>query len=158
MYVKNVLDEQGNITSATSGHFSAAVALTASFGGGDVPANNHFAIDGTITDFALQHGEENDWAVKLGLTDFSGRGAGDEPGKSAAGSSHMNTFSGVATGDSTAAEGSWNGAFYGASTAVDHDMDNATPNISPQPVAVIGEFNANFTDGTAAGGFGANKE
>ena len=28
----------------------------------------------------------------------------------------------------------------------------------PKPVAVIGEFNANFTDGTAAGGFGANKK
>ena len=30
--------------------------------------------------------------------------------------------------------------------------------INPQPVAVVGEFNANFTDGTAAGGFGVNKK
>ena len=36
-------------------------------------------------------------------------------------------------------------------------MDDTTPDTSPQPVAVTGEFNANFTDGTAAGGFGANK-
>ena len=54
--------------------------------------------------------------------------------------------------------GTWNGAFHGSSTAVDHDMDDATPNINPQPVAVVGEFNANFTDGTAAGGFGVNKK
>ena len=49
--------------------------------------------------------------------------------------------------------------FYGSSAAVDHDDDNTdTVEINRQPVAVTGEFNANFTDGTAAGGFGANKE
>ena len=158
VYVKNLLDEQGNITSATSGHFSAAVALNASFGGGDVAENNHFAIEGTITDFVLANGEENDWAVKLGLTDFSGRAAGNEPGKSEPGNNHVNEFSGVATGDSTAAAGTWNGVFWGSSASGDHDMDTDTPDTSPQPVAVTGEFNANFTDGTAAGGFGANKE
>ena len=159
VYVKNVLDDQANIVSATSGHFSADVELTATFGGGDVADNNKFTIGGKITDFVLQHGEENDWAVGLGLADFSGgRMENGAPGKSAPGSSHNNEFSGEATGDSTAAAGSWNGAFYGSSATVDHDMNDDTPNIFPQPVAVIGEFNANFTDGTAAGGFGANKQ
>ncbi len=128
---------------ATSGHFSADVALTANFGGGAVPANNQFAIEGMVTDFVLQHGEENDWAVKLGLADFSGRTAGNEPGKSAPGNILTDMFSDVATGNSTAATGSWNGVFHGSSATVDHDMDDATPNINPQPVAVVGEFNAN---------------
>ena len=64
----------------------------------------------------------------------------------------------MAIGDSTAADGSWNGSFWGSSADFDHDDDNATPDINPQPVAVIGEFNANFTDGTTAGAFGANKQ
>ena len=157
VYVKNVLDDQANIVSATSGHYSADVELKANFGGGGVAANDQFTIGGKITDFVLQHGEENDWAVGLGLADFSGREDGDEPGKSDPGSSHDNEFSGVATGDSTAAAGSWNGVFYGSSADVDHDMDNTTPEINPHPVAVIGEFNANFTDGSTAGAYGANK-
>ena len=158
VYVKNVLDDQGDIASATSGHFSADVELTADFGGGDLPVNNQFTIGGKITDFVLSGGEENDWAVGLGLADFSGRTDGNEPGKSESGNIYTDMFSGVATGDSTAAAGSWNGAFYGSSEAVDHDDDATTDEINPAPVAVVGEFNANFTDGTAAGGFGANKK
>ena len=82
MYVKNVLDDQANIVSATSGHFSADVALTANFGGGNVPDNDQFTIGGKITGFVLQHGEENDWKVGLGLADFSGRPVGNAPGES----------------------------------------------------------------------------
>ena len=158
VYVKNVLDDQANIVSATSGHFKADVELNASFGGGNVAANDQFTIGGTVSKFALQHSEENDWAVKLGLADFSGRADGDDPGESAPGTTHDNEFSGVATGDSTAAAGSWNGIFYGSSASGDHDMDPDTPVTSPQPVVVIGEFNANFTDGTAIGGYGVNKK
>ena len=159
VYVKNVLDDQAAVVSATSGHFSADAELNASFGGGGVAANDQFTIGGTITDFALQHGEENDWTVKLDLADFGGRAEGADPGESPPGDAgHMNTFSGDATGDNTAVDGSWNGSFWGSSEPVDHDMDETTDNISPQPVAVIGEFNANFRDGTTAGAFGANKE
>ena len=156
VYVKNVLDDQANITSATSGHFSADVELTATFGGDGVAANDKFSIGGKITDFVLQHGEENDWAVGLGLADFSGREDND-PGKSGPGNAFAGVFMGVATGDSTAAAGSWNGIFHGSSAEVDHDMDDTTAMIRRQPVAVTGEFNANFTDGNAVGGFGANK-
>ena len=158
VYVKNVLDAQANIVSATSGQFSAAVTLDASFGGGNVAANNQFTIGGTVTKFALEHGEDNDWAVSLDLADLSGRTGEDEPGESGPGSSHNNVFNGVATGDSTAVPGSWNGTFYGSSAEVDHDMDDTTDDIRRQPVAVIGEFNANFTDGTTAGAYGANKK
>ena len=156
VYVKNVTDDAGAIVSATSGHFQADVELNASFGGGAVAANDQWTIEGTVTNFALAGSEENDWGVKLGLTDFSGRAG--MPGESLPGSNIENMIEGVATGDSTAAAGSWSGEFRGSSADFDHDMDNTTPNINPQPVAVIGEFNANFTDGTVAGGYGANKE
>ena len=163
VYVKNVTDNQGATVSATAGQFEAKVELNASFGGGAVAANNQFTIDGEVTDFTLHETDgpsvkNDDWGVSLDLTDFSGRATDNAPGKSAPGNSHDNEFSGVTTGDSTAARGTWNGAFYGSSASGDHDMDPDTPVTSPQPVAVIGEFNANFTDGTAAGGFGANKK
>ena len=157
VYVKNVLDNQGGIVSATSGHFSADVALTATFGGGNLPVNNQFTIGGKITGFVLQHGEANDWAVGLGLADFGNR-EGVDPGESAPGSGRTTTFTGVAIGDSTALPGTWNGAFHGAAGQVDHDGDPDTPGINTPPAAVVGEFNANFTDGTAAGGFGVNKK
>ena len=53
VYVKNVLDDQANITSATSGHFRADVELNANFTGGNVAPNDRFTIGGKITDFAL---------------------------------------------------------------------------------------------------------
>ena len=157
VYVKNVLDDQANIVSATSGHFSADVELTATFGGDSVAANDKFSIGGKITDFVLQHGEENDWAVGLGLADFSGRADGMAAGKTPPGSAFETEFDGVATGDSTATAGTWNGMFHGVSGQIDHDDDQDTDMINTPPAAVTGEFNANFTDGTAAGGFGANK-
>ena len=156
VYVKNVLDDQANIVSATSGHFSADVELTANFGGGNVPDNNQYTVEGTVTDFALQYGEENDWAVKLGLVDFSGRAADAKPGESDPGTSHTNDFSGVATGDSTALAGSWSGTFHGPTPPTEATDDDADDRVAP--AQVVGEFNANFTDGTAAGGFGANKQ
>ena len=159
VYVQNDLDGQGNIVAATSGQFVADVTLNASFGGGNVLANNQFTIGGMIENFVLngQFGEvENDWDVTLGLADFSGgRMGGGEPGMSAPGSSHTIAFDGVATGDSTAAAGSWNGSFHGEAaenTATTTDDDHLAP------PAVTGEFNANFTDGMAAGGFGATND
>ncbi len=149
VYVKDKTDDSATRLSSTAGHFSASVKLDASFGGGDVADNRQFTIDGEITGFELSGGETNDWEVSLDLTDFSGRGTGEEPGKSDHGTAYDNEFSGVTTGDATADRGTWNGAFYGSSTAVD--------GVSPQPVAVVGEFNADFTDGTVAGAFGTNK-
>ena len=36
-------------------------------------------------------------------------------------------------------------------------MDNATIDVAPAPSSVVGEFNANFVNGTVAGGFGARE-
>ncbi len=163
VYVKNVTDNQGATLSSTSGQFEADVELNANFGGGNIGVNNQFVISGEVKNFTLHptddggnsNAADNDWAVKLNATDFSGR-TGMGPGKEAAGSQFENTFSGTATGDSSAAAGSWSGAFFGTAGQVDHDSNGSTPAINTAPSAVTGEFNANFTDGTAAGGFGVN--
>ena len=114
MYVKNVLDDQANIVSATSGHFSADVALTANFGGGNVAENDQFTIEGTVTDFELAGGEENDWAVKLGLADFGNREDGTIPANPfpAAAARMCSTVWLQVT--ARLAAGSWNGVFYGS--------------------------------------------
>ena len=164
VYVKNVTDNQGATLSSTSGQFEADVELNANFGGGNIGVNNQFAISGEVKNFTLHptddggnsNAADNDWAVKLNAADFSGR-TGMGPGKEPAESGFENTFSGTATGDSSAAAGSWSGAFWGAAGQIDHDNDGGTtPAINTPPSAVTGEFNANFTDGTAAGGFGVN--
>ena len=154
VYVKNVTDDQAAITSATSGVFSADVVLDANFGGGDIGVNSQFLIEGSVTKFVLDGELNDDWNVKLDAADFSGRTEGAKP----AGTNFMNTFNGVTIGDSTADKGTWNGAFYGAAgSAIDHDVDPDTATINQAPSAVLGEFGAEFTDGAAAGAFGAKK-
>ena len=94
VYVKDVLDDQAAYRVITSGHFSADVELTATFGGGNVPANDQFTITGTITGSSCNMARimTGRW---LGLADFSGR-MGRNPGESPA-TGFTNTFSGVAT-------------------------------------------------------------
>ena len=149
VYVKDVLDDQANIdVTSTSGHFSADVELTATFGGEPAVSTITFTIGGKITDFVLQHGEANDWAVGLGLADFSGREVGngarrilllpDDP---------ADEYVQRCGYDSTAAlvRGMEPSTVPRRLSITDR---GATDDISPQPVAVVGEFNANFRDGT----------
>ncbi len=131
VYVHSVINPDGSEASATSGHFTADAELTANFGGPDVAVNDQFMISGTIDNFALSgHDEGPGWSVSLedgGDTDNIADGTG--------------TFSGVAKGGG--ADGSYSGTFHGTA-----DADN-------QPHTAVGEFNANFANGTVAGGFGA---
>ena len=138
VYVRDVYSEGGGVhESATSGHFSADVALTANFRGGSIPADTHDMVTGSISNFVLSGGEANDWAVNLEAT----RAAG------------ANTVSGTANGGGTA--GTFNAAFFGTVTADDATTDM---NESVFPSDVAGEFNANFSNGAVAGAFGANQD
>ena len=144
VYVKNVIDSDSSIASATSGHFNADAELTAYFSGGDVAANKHNTVTGTIDNFELSGGEENAWSVSL----KGKRGVGD------------NTFSSMPDA-ATGANGTFSGTFHGPTDLYDHDKDDgtmdATDEIRRQPSSVVGEFNANFGNGSVAGGFGARK-
>ena len=126
VYVHSVIDSDGSETSATSGHFTADASLTAYFGGGDVAANKQNTITGTINNFELSGGEANSWSVTLESSAASTDG----------------THSGTAKGGGTS-DGSFSTIFYGTA-----DADN-------KPHSVLGEFNSNFTNGSAAGAFGA---
>ena len=66
VYVRDVNSVGGGtLVASTSGHFAADVALTANFTGDTIPVNIHNTVTGSISNFVLQHGEDNDWAVNL---------------------------------------------------------------------------------------------
>ena len=144
VYVHHVMSEGGGkIESSTSGHFKADASLTATFAqiaaganANSIPPNMLNTVTGTIDNFTLSGEETQDWSVNLA------RGAIDN-------TTTPGTFSGMAEGGG--ASGSYSGTFHGDVTAL-------TDGTVPQPSAVVGEFNANMSNGSVAGAFGANKE
>ena len=135
VYVRNVYDSLGEIDTATSGHFTADVVLEATFGqvgvGDDatIAPNLLNTLTGTIDNFDLSGGEANSWAVNLQGDIIENDG----------------TASGAATGGGT--PGTFSATFHGSVTADE--------TVVPKPSSVVGEFDANFSNGSVAGGFGA---
>ena len=146
VYVHSVLNPDGTEASATSGHFTADAVLTAYFNqtvnddttpadeGGQIAPNllNSISV-GTIDNFMLSgHDEGPGWSVTLE------QGAID-------GTTPAPHVSGTAKGGG--ADGNYQATFHGGG-----GDGNA------QPTAVVGEFNAFFSNGSVAGGFGADKK
>lgn len=151
VYVRDVLSSGGgSVESSTSGHFTADVSLTATFGqlvvgsnANSIPPNMLNTVSGTIDNFMLSGGEENDWTV-----DVMAMRADTE-----------NTFTGTADGTPDVAggeAGSINGTFYGVATG--DDASTTATDESVLPSSMAGEFNASFNNGTVAGAFGAERE
>ena len=136
VYVPSTTGGEKELDYATSGHFKADVNIDAYFGGGDVAANKQNTIDGTIDNFNLQYGEDaSGWGVKVSA-DISG----------------ANLTNGEAEGGG-AGEGSITGSFHGDDSK---DVDGTDTPIGHK--VLVGEFNASFTNGSVAGGFGARRE
>ena len=112
--MKNVFTSDGDIDTATSGHFTADAELTAYFGqtvddtvttpnvneGGQIVPALLNTLTGTIDNFNLSGGEDNAWAVSL---------QGDRL--------NIDTTDGTASGmaQGGGAAGSWNATFHGPS-------------------------------------------
>ena len=140
VYVKNVHTIEGDIESATAGHFTADVSLMATFGQVPVSATDTTGtiapsllntLTGTIDNFDLSGGEAVTWAVNLegDITENDGTASGSANGGGAA--------------------GMFSATFHGPTTDAENDPI--------QPHTVVGEFGANFSNGSVAGGFGARK-
>ena len=139
VYVRNVYTSGGgSIESRTSGHFTADASLMVYFGGNDVAVNKHNTVTGTIDNFALSGGEANDWSVALKGTRATS----------------ANTITGTADGGVGA--GNFSGMFYGPTEITESTTDPATARDKPHTVA--GEFNAGFSNGIVAGGFGVRMQ
>ena len=129
VYVHKTFAGDGT-SEATAGHFKANASLKAYFSAGDIPFNKVNTLQGTIDKFVLEHGEENEWSVALQSTE-----------------STSGSHSGTAKGGVTGEDGSFEATFHGATG----DADDV------QPSSVVGEFNAVFSNGSVAGGFGASQ-
>ena len=131
VYVHEKSNEDGTLDTATSGRFTADVELNAHFSGSTLRVEN--TIEGTISNFDLDGGPANKWNVKVTATDIRA----------------ANGFTGTASGMSDH-NGPFTGMFHGSTggTTVDEPGTEAPP-------VIVGEFNANFVNGTVAGAYGA---
>ena len=138
VYVKDVHNSDGTLDTATAGHFTAAASLKVNFSGMSVAVDDHNSITGTINKFELSGGEENAWSAAL-------KGEIDTPADGIA--------SGTANGGG--APGTFNATFYGPTPVIEADGGDGTARVAPG--SVVGEFDANFSNGSVAGAFGATK-
>ncbi len=149
VYVKKVFKPNGSIDTATSGHFTADASLKAYFGqeladqgdpgSGTIAPNLLNTVTGTIDNFELSGGEANEWSVNL-------KGARADG---------TNTITGAGGATGGGEPGDWSGTFHGLTPETEAADDGAN---RIAPGAVVGEFNANFSNGAVAGGFGARKQ
>ena len=129
VYVRESQKEDGTLNKAISGRFTADVALKAYF-----EATGAFAADriqGTISDFDLDGGPDNSWNVNVSAVIEDGGGLS----------------AGVASG-MMGDNGSLSGQFHSPADRAETDA----------PPVLVGEFNANFVNGAAAGAFGARTD
>ena len=127
VYVHEVSKADGSNDYSTSGRFTADVYMHIHFDGTTNRVPN--SMRGSISNFELEHGEEQNWNVDIrGLV-----GTG------------YDLTSGSAVGMRGDTTGSLTGNFYGA----------AGEEATDPPAAVVGEFNANFVNGSAVGAYGA---
>ena len=140
VYVRNVCNPDGTIDRATSGHFAADAALTATFGQvnddageGTIAPNLLYTLRGAIDNFKLSGDEANMWSVALhgDITESS------------------SIASGTARGGVEGEDGSFSATFHGPVMDANNDV--------VQPHTLVGESNADFSDGAVTGAFGASK-
>lgn len=140
VYVREIYKTtDGKVDTATSGHFTADVNLTANFGTPtSIAADDHNTITGTISNFVLSGGE-----------DASGWGVNVEAGITGTNVLENGTAKGGGAGD-----GSFTGTFHGP----DSMEDDQGTEVQLPPEALVGEFNADFSNGAVAGAYGARKQ
>ena len=139
VYAYNTVKADSSIDNRSAGTFTADVALTAYFGVSTaVAADKHNKIEGTVSNFELSGGEANTWEATLSP-------AGDLTSDTDA------SFENGVTMVKGQENGTWSASFHGQGADADGDAGNM---VAPPPV-VVGEFDANFANGSVAGGFGA---
>ncbi len=120
-------DGNNNPSGMQSGQFTAAVTLTAKFD------DTTPMLGGTISNFQ-GNGVDPRWMVKLADTQLT----------------NAALTGGAATGDAGETAGAWSATGYGPAQTPAAD---GNPAVDHRPTGFFGTFNANFTDGAAAGAY-----
>jgi len=150
-FARKTLAPNGEVDGLDAGHFDADASLKAYFGGGDVAANKHFTISGTVTNFRDGNNDPIDagWTVELMKAGFAASGDNGRDTTLA-----DDTFGGATTG-----KGDWQGRFYGPHGVVTNDADTLADETTMEyPTGVAGEFTGHFSNGHVIGAFGATKD
>ena len=126
-YVHKTVTPTSALKSAKSGIFTADVNLDITFFGDDIAANKHGMVTGGVTNFMADDGTaiNENWKVDFSNTESEALDNGE-------------------TKTGTGADGTWNAVYYGGDAAENE-----------APTDVVGDFNANFVNGSAVGAFGA---
>jgi hypothetical protein len=127
LYAWKQLRTDGSAQRIVAGQFTAGVSLMAYFSGDDVAANDENSVKGTISGFEAAEADLSGWEVELEKKAFA-----DASGNTKGGGS----------------DGSWTTSMFGPAD------DNGT---DLQPSGIGGEFDAHFSNGHAAGAFGAER-
>ncbi len=138
VYVHNTVNPDSTDDVKSSGRFTADVNLNVQFGGAP-PNRVANSIRGSISNFVLEHNEPQNWFVDIRSQVSASFGL-----------DQTNTRV-----RSDGNDGSITAQFHG--TAADISDANDGSVLAPPPV-IVGEFNATFDDGSAAGAFGARKQ
>ena len=142
MSVHRTYDANDQVTKTDSGAFTADVTLTATFGDTDR------ALKGDVTNFD-GNAVDPAWKVELGGTsdgsskEFNSGAFVDGVARDDTGRTKTGTPNGV-----------WSASAYGGDN---DDTGTATVNEFKRPVGIIGDFNANFTDGHVAGAYATRR-
>ena len=71
-YAVKTFNANSTLDSIRHGEFTAATELTASFGGTAIAADDAFSIEGEVTDFVGENGDDlAGWSVELMAADFT---------------------------------------------------------------------------------------
>ena len=152
VYVHAVTNPDGTRASATSGHFSADAELTAYFIQTVNDPDTAFDEAGRIAPALLET-----LSGTIDNFDLSGQDTGPGWSVTLQGEITMNDGTAAGTAMGGSGMGSFNATFHGPAEH-DHDDDALTIMVPIAPGSVVGEFNAGFSNGSVAGGFGARKE
>ena len=140
VYVHEAVKEDSTLDTATSGRFTADVALKAYFDEMGAFAANRIA--GTISNFDLVGGPDVSWKVDVNA--HIGASTGQTLGLTGTLGTERTAKGGV-----TGENGTISGTF--------HSSTETAGDATAAPDVLIGEFNANFVNGAVAGAYGARK-
>ena len=139
-----LVDGVVDTASASGGYFTATAMLTATFGGGAIPTNDHNKITGTISNFKDGvTGDDLGFTVNLSAG-IVGTGI-DMPVVTAAHGSLPNTG------------GTWDATFFGPNGEDDSDTADVNEENTTLPTGIAGNFDAHFADGDVVGSYAATR-
>ena len=145
-----LVEGQAKPVSASGGYFTATATLTATFGGGAIPMDDHDKITGVINNFKDgTTGDDLDFTVNL-----SARIDGE--GLAAAAEDLLGPMVNAAHGNLPNTSGDWTATFFGPA-AVDDTTTDVNEEFTTLPTGVAGDFEAHFADGHVAGGYAATR-